>query len=137
MEASTRLPIWVKDFLSQARSRSKGPLSGQVADATKPCGQVPVWSIPANSPATARWPESAHLAPLPSVPTKVRLLNRLPTLDFGGVGLLFLPPLQTFISPRRAFPGLGRRHVTRGAGSFARLEPVQSPGEDLARSALW
>jgi hypothetical protein len=29
--------------------------------------------------------------PLPSVPTKVRLLNRLPTLDFGGWGYSSCP----------------------------------------------
>jgi hypothetical protein len=38
-------PLWVKDgpILSQARSRSKGPLSDQVADATKPRGQCRDW----------------------------------------------------------------------------------------------
>ena len=38
-------PHWVKDgpILSQARSRSKGPLSDQVADATKPRGQCRSW----------------------------------------------------------------------------------------------
>jgi hypothetical protein len=37
--------LWVKDgpILSQARSRSKGPLSDQVADATKPRGQCRSW----------------------------------------------------------------------------------------------
>ena len=34
--------------------------------------------------------------PLPSVPTKVRLLNRLPTLDLGG-GNSLLAPLRTLV----------------------------------------
>src|SRR5215471_17162189 len=40
-----RCPSRVKDgpILSQARSRSKGPLSDQVADATKPRGQCRSW----------------------------------------------------------------------------------------------
>jgi hypothetical protein len=40
-----KIPLWVKDgpLLWQARSRSKGPLSDQVADATKPRGQCRSW----------------------------------------------------------------------------------------------
>ena len=45
-DSRTEEQLWVKDgpILSQARSRSKGPLSDQVADATKPRGQVAVGS---------------------------------------------------------------------------------------------
>jgi hypothetical protein len=40
-------------LLSQARSRSKGPLSDQVADATKPRGQCRSWVEPPRSEAWA------------------------------------------------------------------------------------
>jgi len=42
---AVRGPRWVKDgpLLSRARSRSKGPLSDQVADAPDACGQCRSW----------------------------------------------------------------------------------------------
>jgi hypothetical protein len=51
--------------------------------------------------------------PLPSVPTKVRLLNRLPPLDFGG-GTTLLAPLETFA-------------VSSGIGSVGGFETSRCP----------
>src|SRR5215831_21286278 len=72
-----RCPSRVKDgpILSQARSRSKGPLSDQVADATKPRRQCRSWvepcrsiSVPANgSPAAAHSAIVSFLNPQPAL----------------------------------------------------------------------
>jgi hypothetical protein len=58
--------LWVKDgpILSQARSRSKGPLSDQVADTPDACGQCRSWVASRDSMAIPRTAGVGAKAPL-------------------------------------------------------------------------
>ena len=69
-----RCPSWVKDgpILSQARSRSKGPLSDQVADATKPRGQCRSWVDPCRWVTALRTAGIGASRPFQCAPAKVR-----------------------------------------------------------------
>jgi hypothetical protein len=58
-------------MLSQARSRSKGPLSDQVADAPYPRGQCRSWVEPCGSIAVPGTAGIGASFPFPRVPAKV------------------------------------------------------------------
>ena len=77
-ELTGGLPLWVKDgpLLSRARSRSKGPLSDQVADAPDACGQWRSWVDSGGSIVVLRTAAIGALPPFTGTAAKDPLLPR-------------------------------------------------------------
>src|ERR1700746_2113947 len=85
-ERPAACPVGVKDgpILSQARSRSKGPLSDQVADAPNPRVQCRSWVDPCRSAPIRRTAVDGAPFSLQRLPAKVSSLNAERPLGLGG-----------------------------------------------------
>ena len=106
------LPHWVKDgpILSQARSRSKGPMSDQVADAPNSRGQCRSWVASRDSMAIPRTAGIGASRPLRRIPAIVSFLNPQPALSFRNGSSYPFPAIAPRPDQRRAWVAICSWH---------------------------
>jgi hypothetical protein len=116
-------PLWVKDgpILSQTRSRSKGPLWDQVADATKPRGQCRSWVDLTRSPTGIPTAGFGASRPLRRIAAIVSFLNPQPALSLVGGNRSSCP--ISGIACRRRRQGVATWRLNyRGSSGKTRIE---------------